>query len=62
MMARIQSTKERIAAYLAGEVDRLEELEQERLPYRPDMEEKFGNTFMWVRQRQIASPSLSLPI
>ena len=62
MMARIVSTKERIAAYLAGEVDRLEELEQERLPYRPDMEEKFGNTFMWIRQRQIASPSLSLPI
>ena len=62
MMARIQSTKERIAAYLAGEVDRLEELEQERLPYRPDMEGKLGQTVTWVRQRQIASPSLSLPI
>jgi hypothetical protein len=62
MMARIVSTKERITAYLAGEVARLEELEQERLPYRPDMEEKFGSTFMWIRQRQIASPSLSLPI
>ncbi len=62
MMARFESTKERIADYLAGKIDRLEELEQERLPYSPDMKEQFGKTFMWVRQRQIASPSLSLPI
>ncbi len=62
MMLRFETTKERILAYLNGSVDRLEELEQERLPYRPGMEENLGNTFMWIRQRQIASPSLSLPI
>ncbi len=62
MLLRFDSTKERIASFLAGEIDRLEELEQQRLPYRPGMEEKLGDTFMWVRQRQIASPSLSLPI
>ena len=62
MASRFTTVKERISAYLKGELNRLEELEEERLPYKPAMEEKFGSTFMWVRQRQIASPSLSLPI
>ncbi len=62
MLQRFVSTKERLDAYLAGKIDRLEELEEARLPYRPDMEGKIGGTFTWVRQRQIASPSLSLPI
>ena len=62
MMSRFVTVKERIAAYLRGECDRLEELEETRLPFRPNMDEKLGDTFMWVRQRQIASPSLSIPI
>ena len=62
MMSRFVTVKERIALYLSGELCRLEELEAERLPFKPNMEEKFGDTFMWVRYRQIASPSLSLPI
>ena len=62
MLMRFETTKERIGLYLDGKIDRLEELEEERLPYRPGMEGQLGNTFMWIRQRQIASPSMSLPI
>ena len=62
MISRFATVKERIAAYLAGELCRLEELEETRLPFKPNMDGKFGDTFVWVRQRQIASPSLSIPI
>ena len=62
MLMRFETTKERIEDYLSGKVACLEELEEERLPYRPGMEGQFGTTFMWVRQRQIASPSMNLPI
>lgn len=33
--ARLQSCKRRLTAYLNGDIDRLEELEQDRLPYWP---------------------------
>jgi hypothetical protein len=59
---RFATTKERITAYLTGEAKSLEELEQERLPYVPDKEGDPEKVFMWVRQRQIASPSMALPI
>jgi len=62
MLLRFETTKERISAYLAGEISALEELEEERLPYKPNTEGSLGNTFMWIRHRQIASPSLSIPI
>lgn len=62
LLNRFITTKERIEAFLAGEVDRLEELEEERLPYAPGKEGDLGSAFMWIRQRQIASPSMALPI
>ena len=62
MILRFTTTKERILGYLNGEYDRLPELEEVRLPFKPSMDEKFESTFMWIRHRQIASPSLSLPI
>ena len=62
MLMRFETTKERINDYLSGKLDRLEELEETRLPYKPDMEGKFGGAFMWTRHRQIVSPSMNLPI
>ena len=59
---RICENGERLTAYLSGELDRIEELEEERLPYRPGAEGDLGNVFMWIRHRQIISPSMSLPI
>ena len=62
LLRRFVFVKERLTAYLSGELDRIEELEEERLPYRPGEEGDLGNVFMWIRHRQIISPSMSLPI
>lgn len=50
--ARIRSTARRISSWLTGEADRLEELEEERLPYHPEEAVPFCN--LW---EEIASAS-----
>ena len=36
LMARLESARETVRAYLNGEIARIEELEEPRLPYDPD--------------------------
>ena len=61
LMARFQSVKERIGAYLAGECEHLEELEEERLrrdgaPSDGSMP-RFGNDFLWYQFPSLVSAS-----
>ena len=62
MLLRLETAKERILAYLDGSIARLEELEEQRLPFAPGLEGRFGNAFTWTRYRHVTSPSTSLPI
>ena len=61
LVARFQTVKMRIGAYLAGECDRLEELEEERLrldgaPSEGSMP-RFGNDFLWYQFPSLVSAS-----
>lgn len=58
-IARFETTKERIDAYLKGEVDRLEELEETRLrmdgQLAEDAEPRFHSLFNWMGYRDYAT-------
>ena len=61
LMARFQSVKDRIGAYLDGACERLEELEEERLrrdgaPSDGSMP-RFGNDFLWYQYPSLISAS-----
>ena len=57
-IARFQTAKERINAYLAGEIERLEELEEARLRLDGgpmDAENKMSGWFVWWQYQKIAT-------
>ena len=47
MLCRIDTAKERILAYLRGEIDAIEEVDAERLPLRPGDPEEMGGHLIW---------------
>ncbi len=49
LISRLDTVKLMITQYLNGEIDRIEELEQERLSYIPGREERILHTFRWAR-------------
>ncbi|MBE6595444.1 MAG: beta-N-acetylhexosaminidase [Ruminococcaceae bacterium] len=62
LIARFETTKERIQDYLNGRIDRIEELEETRLLIdgRSDTDAKpiFGTRFLWYTYRQLATPNI----
>ena len=60
LMARFATAKTRIAAYLAGEIDKMEELEETRLRYdgKGEDAEPIGNRFFWYRYRSIVTTGI----
>ncbi len=58
LIMRFETTKTRILAFLAGEIDKIEELEEERLRYdcRGDGE-PFGGDFLWYMYQRLATVS-----
>ena len=61
LIARFETTKLRLAAYLNGEIDKIEELEEERLRYDGESADsdypKFDGRFLWMHYRTISSAS-----
>ena len=55
VMGRIKTAKVRIAAYLDGKINAIEELEEDRLPMRSGDSAKIGEHFMWKRYLQLTS-------
>ena len=53
LLARFDTVKERLGAYLAGETDRLEELEERRLrldgQLGEDTQPRFHGRFLWTQ-------------
>lgn len=60
LIARFETVKLRLAAYLAGELDRIEELEQERLRIDCATEDTdpISGQFAWIRYMSIATAGL----
>ena len=62
LVARFETTKERIQDYLNGRVDRIEELEETRLLIDGrgdiDAEPIFSTKFLWYTYRQLATPNV----
>ena len=60
LIARFESVKVRLAAYLTGEIDRIEELETERLRIDCTAEdsEPFSGHFNWIRYASYATAGL----
>lgn len=62
LSARFETAKARILAYVAGETDRIEELEEERLyidchPYG-DADDKFCGHFFWMDYEKLATANI----
>ena len=61
LIARFQTVKMRIGAYLSGACDRLEELEEERLRLdgvpSDESAPRFGNDFLWYQFPSLVSAS-----
>ena len=58
LMMRFDTVKEMILQYLAGRIDTIAELEQERLRLdgRQDSDEHFYNDFLWNKYQGYATP------
>lgn len=59
LVFRFETVKERIGAYLCGEISEIEELKAERLRYdgRGECEEPFNGGFLWWQYTSIATAS-----
>ena len=57
LIGRFETAKERIGAYLAGEIDAIEELDAPRLPLF-GKEGEIGTTFKWQGASVFASPNI----
>ena len=56
LISRFATVKMRISAYLAQEIDKIEELEQPRLPIRGKAGE-IGKSFTWIPYKTFANPN-----
>ena len=56
-IARFETAKKRIAAYIAGEIDTIEELAEERLYLidTPNEDDRFGEMFLWMQFSKYAT-------
>jgi hypothetical protein len=48
MIARFDTVKSIIRAYLDGSIAKIEELEAPRLPFDGNYSDKFSGTFLWL--------------
>jgi hypothetical protein len=56
LISRFATAKMRIADYLSGKIEKMEELEQERLPLRGKAGE-IGRSFTWLHYKTFANPN-----
>ena len=55
MIARFDTVKNTITAYIDGEIEKIEELEAPRLPFDGNYDDKFGGSFLWLPYSRTAT-------